>query len=82
MKRRNNKMIRFLFSLVLVSSCKSIKPSDKVSTIGTDNGKTIKINSPIIKDKYTTVPAALVYNDKVDLYTGHDETPNDFNFIK
>lgn len=74
MKRHNNKMkiIIFLISLVLVSSCKSIKPSEvMVTTIGKDNDKTIKINSLIIKDKYTTDPDALFYNDKVDLYTRH-----------
>ncbi|PVX45655.1 glycosyl hydrolase family 43 [Flavobacterium sp. 103] len=40
------------------------------------------INNPIIKDKYTGDPAALVYKDKVYLYAGHDEAPNDFNFYK
>lgn len=39
-------------------------------------------NNPIIKDKYTADPAALVYKDKVYLYAGHDEAPNDFNFYK
>jgi beta-xylosidase len=39
-------------------------------------------NNPIIKDKYTGDPAALVYNDKVYMYAGHDEAPNDFNFYK
>jgi len=29
--------------------------------------------NPIIKDKYTADPAALVYHDTVFLYTGHDE---------
>jgi hypothetical protein len=31
--------------------------------------------NPIIKGKYTTDPAALVYQDTVFLYTGHDEAP-------
>jgi beta-xylosidase len=43
---------------------------------------TTLINNPIIKDKYTGDPAALVYKDKVYLYAGHDEAPNDFNFYK
>jgi beta-xylosidase len=29
--------------------------------------------NPIIKNKYTSDPTAIVYNDKVYLYTGHDE---------
>ncbi|MCD0469518.1 glycoside hydrolase family 43 protein [Flavobacterium sp. JAS] len=41
-----------------------------------------KFNNPIIKDQYTGDPAALVYKDKVYLYAGHDEAPNDFNFYK
>ena len=31
--------------------------------------------NPIIKHKYTADPGALVYKDKVYLYTGHDEAP-------
>ena len=46
------------------------------------NGKAVQNNNPIIKDKYTGDPAALVYKDKVYLYAGHDEAPNDFNFYK
>ncbi|MEN2414441.1 glycoside hydrolase family 43 protein [Flavobacterium mesophilum] len=42
----------------------------------------LKLNNPIIKDQYTGDPAALVYKDKVYLYAGHDEAPNDFNFYK
>ncbi len=67
-----------LFSLVLVSSCKTIKTNEVKASA---NAKVIN-NNPIIKDKYTADPAALVYNDKVYLYTGHDEAPNDFNFYK
>ena len=32
-----------------------------------------KQGNPIITDKYTADPAALVYNDTVYLYAGHDE---------
>ena len=32
--------------------------------------------NPIIRYKYTADPAALVYKDKVYLYTGHDECPS------
>lgn len=39
-------------------------------------------NNPIIKDKYTADPSALVHNDKVYLYVGHDEADKDFNFYK
>lgn len=35
--------------------------------------------NPIIKDKYTADPAALVVGDTVYLYTGHDEAPKGQN---
>jgi beta-xylosidase len=35
--------------------------------------------NPIIKDKFTADPAALVYKDSVYLYAGHDEAPNNVN---
>ncbi|RED25028.1 glycosyl hydrolase family 43 [Flavobacterium cutihirudinis] len=57
--------------LVLITSCKVVAQSDPS-----------KFNNPIIKDQYTGDPAALVYKDKVYLYAGHDEAPNDFNFYK
>ncbi|RZJ51599.1 MAG: glycoside hydrolase [Chryseobacterium sp.] len=44
--------------------------------------QSVKTNNPIITDKYTGDPAALVYKDKVYLYAGHDEAPNDFHFYK
>ncbi|MEJ4086869.1 glycoside hydrolase family 43 protein [Galbibacter orientalis] len=39
-------------------------------------------NNPIIKDKFTADPAALVHNNTVYLYAGHDEAPKDFHFYK
>jgi len=46
------------------------------------NAQSVKFNNPVITDKYTGDPAALVYKEKVYLYAGHDEAPNDFNFYK
>jgi hypothetical protein len=51
-----------------------------LSIVGT--AQSVKTNNPIITDKYTGDPAALVYKDKVYLYAGHDEAPNDFHFYK
>ncbi len=42
----------------------------------------MSINNPIIKDVFTADPAAIVHNDTVYLYTGHDIAPNDLNFYK
>jgi len=72
-----------LFFLVLISSCKTIKQDEVKASANIGNSSQItQINNPIIKDKYTGDPAALVYKDKVYLYAGHDEAPNDFNFYK
>lgn len=32
-------------------------------------------SNPIVKNKFTADPGAMVYNDKVYIYTGHDEAP-------
>lgn len=44
--------------------------------------ETKDINNPIITDVFTADPAAIVHNDTVYLYAGHDEAPNDFNFYR
>lgn len=36
--------------------------------------------NPVITEKYTADPAAIVHNDTVYLYTGHDEAAHDFHF--
>ncbi|RKD91002.1 glycoside hydrolase family 43 protein [Mangrovibacterium diazotrophicum] len=40
----------------------------------------LQAQNPVITEKYTADPAALVYNDTVYLYAGHDECPLDHNF--
>jgi hypothetical protein len=37
--------------------------------------------NPVIKDRFTADPAALVYDDKVWLYVGHDEAEEDGDFF-
>jgi beta-xylosidase len=39
-----------------------------------------RFNNPIITDKFTADPAAIVHEDNVYLYVGHDEAINDANF--
>ena len=70
-------LITSLSLLVLIASCKTAVAQSTASQI-----KSEKFNNPIITDQYTGDPAALVYKDKVYLYAGHDEAPNDFNFYK
>ncbi len=67
--------------IVVLSACKASKTNDVLISSKKED-QNIKINNPIIKEKYTGDPAALVYKDKVYLYAGHDEAPNDFNFYK
>ena len=45
-------------------------------------GQEDDFNNPVITEKFTADPAALVHNDSVYLYTGHDEAPNDYHFYK
>lgn len=40
-----------------------------------NTGQIIPSGNPIIKHKYSSDPTALVYNDTVYLFTGHDEAP-------
>ncbi|MFL9832016.1 glycoside hydrolase family 43 protein [Flavobacterium sp. ST-87] len=56
--------------LTAVASCKTAAVKNTAST--KNNQQELKMNNPIITDKYTADPAALVYKDKVYLYTGHD----------
>lgn len=67
---RNIKYRTGLFLLIL-SNCVSYAQSNKLikDTILHSNG------NPIFTHKYTADPAALVYKDKVYLYTGHDVAP-------
>lgn len=72
----------FLMLLVVISACKTRTTNQIVVSADTVENQKLKINNPIIKEKYTGDPAALVYKDNVYLYAGHDEAPNDFNFYK
>ncbi|MCX2680467.1 glycoside hydrolase family 43 protein [Galbibacter sp. EGI 63066] len=71
---------------LLLLSCKNekeVKQEDvSVETETNANAKPVSYNNPVIRDKFTADPAALVHNDSVYLYTGHDEAPDDFNFYK
>ena len=78
---KNTFSIILFFLLITACNTKKkdeISVSEKSETLGSE----VKINNPIIKDKFTADAAALVYNDKVYLYAGHDEAPDDFNFYK
>jgi beta-xylosidase len=77
--RINNNSNRFIQSAIIlltiaISSIQSCSPVLKSHPLAGDAYDSLPRN-PIIKNKYTADPAALVYKDKVYLYTGHDEAP-------
>ncbi len=73
----------FLLFLALGWACNT-PVADDVEEISTteQQDQPLQINNPIIKDQFTADPAALVYNDTVFLYAGHDEAETDFHFYK
>ncbi len=76
-------MKKFAFPIVLLSSFLMIhcKTESKTETAGSKSTGVVEIKAgnPIITDKYTADPAAIVWNDKVYLYVGHDQCPPDRN---
>lgn len=71
-----------IFLLTFIITCNNMAQEKAQSETNQTVNKDLKLNNPIITDKYTADAAAIVYNDKVYLYVGHDEAPNDFNFYK
>ncbi|GGF82645.1 glycoside hydrolase family 43 protein [Wenyingzhuangia marina] len=68
------KSLLILSVMSLITSCNTIKNNNVVEKDKME--KPLKLNNPIITDKYTADAAALVYNDKVYLYAGHDQAPD------
>jgi hypothetical protein len=62
----------FIF-LIIVTPCLTIAQSSNGDSVFTTHG------NPVITYKYTADPAAMVYKDKVYLYTGHDVAPPNHN---
>ncbi|WP_439129048.1 family 43 glycosylhydrolase, partial [Polaribacter sp.] len=73
--------MKIIFQLIgitlLFFSCKNDK-----SKVSEKLQKSLEFNNPIITEVFTADPAAIVHNDTVYLYAGHDEAPNDFHFYK
>jgi len=75
--------ILLLFLAFFLFSCSTQKEEDQAISTTSVKENTIKqVNNPIIKEKYTADPAAIVHGDSVFLYAGHDEAENDFFFYK
>lgn len=81
MKSTANILAVYLLGSVLLN-CTSANKDGETQVAANTSVKEVKINNPIITDKFTADPAALVSDNTVYLYVGHDEAPNDFNFYR
>jgi beta-xylosidase len=75
--KRNQMNKKYLTALLLILSAFSCttKHAETSNTSKTNQTETYSTN-PIIKNKFTADPAAMVSNNTVYLYTGHDEAPD------
>lgn len=76
-----NTCLVMVMGLIFLMFCKSMAQDGTLSG-GTIEKNKMRFNNPIITDKFTADPAALVHNDTVFLYAGHDEAPDDFHFYR
>lgn len=81
MKMFTNRVVLSVALLIIFWSCETSEKPKEVEVTKNEQPEPF-INNPIIKDVFTADPAALVFDDKVYLYAGHDEAPNDFHFYK
>ncbi|MXV50825.1 family 43 glycosylhydrolase [Pedobacter sp. HMF7647] len=63
------KNLFYFFTFIAVSSAQASQTDTIIHSTG----------NPIIRHKYTADPAAMVFKNKVYLYTGHDEAPKNKN---
>ncbi len=84
MKQKRSLVALALLSIFGTSCCNSTCNTTKQSCCANNNnaGKELAVNNPIITKKYTADPAAMVYNDTVYLYAGHDQAPPREDFYK
>ena len=69
--------MKFYYSIVIALGLMKVSGISTIKSVSEITQDTVfkATGNPIIKYKFTADPAALVYNGKVYLYTGHDETP-------
>lgn len=77
---RNYQAVLIMLMMVF-QSCETAQKTDNQAT-ETASTKEMDINNPVITNKFTADPAAIVHNDTVYLYAGHDEAEIDFHFYK
>ncbi|WP_163324735.1 glycoside hydrolase family 43 protein [Draconibacterium mangrovi] len=81
MKSTANILAVCLLGSVLLN-CTSANKDGETQVAANTSVKEVNINNPIITDKFSADPAALVSDNTVYLYAGHDEAPDDFNFYR
>lgn len=76
-----NILIIIVFTYI-ISACNFNNTKDTLIVDEIDSvGVTLKMNNPIIQNKFTADAAAIVYKDEVYLYAGHDEEYTNHSFI-
>jgi beta-xylosidase len=73
-------VVQVLLTVAMLAACSSNRQNN-TSTASNNQlfDSTQYSGNPIIKHKFTADPAAMVYNNTVYLYTGHDEAPEKQN---
>ena len=67
----NPRLLLLAGTLGLFSACQKDKPNPIAPPAPTP----LVFHNPIVKDKFTADPSAMVFNGTVYIYTGHDEAP-------
>lgn len=80
---KNNILRTYILLCSMLLNIQANKVFAKMQEAGAQQDTTFSSEgNPIIKHKYTADPAALVYKDRVYLYTGHDQAPKEKNFYE
>ncbi|HYQ57851.1 MAG TPA: glycoside hydrolase family 43 protein [Draconibacterium sp.] len=74
MKKSGQIILLFILGFILIN-CSPKEKAQEEQIEKAPQSQSLSFNNPIIKDKYTADPAAMVYNDTVYLYAGHDQAP-------
>lgn len=76
------KIVLHTFMFGIMAACNQGDSTVLTGNTAQNTLKELQVNNPIITHKFTADPAAIVHNDRVYLYAGHDEAPNDFHFYR
>lgn len=80
MTKKKKQLLKMMAVAGFVAAVSACSTTAKNGEVASKDSPLKRAGNPIITDKYTADPAAMVYNDTVYLYAGHDQCPNDHNF--